>query len=90
MTLLRGGVPAGQGAGYPGSVRKFDGWAASYDLSQLQAVLYGPVHDAVLRYARRHIPCPGEYGASRDLLSGMDKYCPGQVPAASVRSIRRA
>ena len=59
MTLLRGGVPAGQGAGYPGSVRKFDGWAASYNLSQLQAVLYGPVHDAVLRYARRHIPCPG-------------------------------
>ena len=59
MTLLRGGVPAGQGAGYPGSVRKFDGWAASYNLSQLQAVLYGPVHNAVLRYARRHIPCPG-------------------------------
>jgi hypothetical protein len=23
---------------------RFDGWAATYDRSQLQAVLYGPVH----------------------------------------------
>jgi ubiquinone/menaquinone biosynthesis C-methylase UbiE len=37
----------------------FDGWAASYDRSQLQAVLYGPVHDAALRYARQHVPDPG-------------------------------
>jgi ubiquinone/menaquinone biosynthesis C-methylase UbiE len=40
-------------------VRGFDRWAASYDLSQLQTVLYGPVHDAVLRYARRHLRYPG-------------------------------
>ena len=59
MTLLQRGAPAGAGAGRPGSVRKFDGWAASYDFSQLQAVLYGPVHDAVLGYARQRVPCPG-------------------------------
>jgi len=41
-------------------VRRFDGWAASYDSSQLQSVLYGPVHDAVLRYARRHVQPPGQ------------------------------
>ena len=46
-------------AGCPGRDRRFDGWAASYDLSQLQAVLYGPVHDAVLRYARQHAPDAG-------------------------------
>jgi ubiquinone/menaquinone biosynthesis C-methylase UbiE len=38
---------------------KFDGWAASYDRSQLQNALYGPVHEAVLRYARRHVQHPG-------------------------------
>ncbi len=59
MTLLPGGVAAGQGTGRPDSIRKFDGWAASYDVSQLQTILYGPVHNAVLRYARRHIPGPG-------------------------------
>jgi ubiquinone/menaquinone biosynthesis C-methylase UbiE len=42
----------------PAWVRKYDCWAASYDSSQLQAVLYGPVHDAVLRYGRRHVPHP--------------------------------
>jgi ubiquinone/menaquinone biosynthesis C-methylase UbiE len=41
-----------------GRARQFDHWAASYDLSQLQAVLYGPVHDAVLRYARQHVLRP--------------------------------
>lgn len=43
----------------PAWVRKYDCWAASYDSSQLQALLYGPVHDAVLRYARQHIQDPG-------------------------------
>ena len=41
------------------SARRFDGWAASYNHSQLQAVLYGPVHDAVLRYTRQHVQHPG-------------------------------
>jgi ubiquinone/menaquinone biosynthesis C-methylase UbiE len=44
-------------AGEP--IRRFDRWAGSYELSQLQRVLYGPVHDAVLRYARQHSPHPG-------------------------------
>ena len=39
-------------------MRAYDRWAASYDSSQLQAVLYGPVHDAVLRYARQHVHDP--------------------------------
>jgi ubiquinone/menaquinone biosynthesis C-methylase UbiE len=53
------GRSAGSAPGYSASVRRFDSWAATYDLSQLQAVLYGPVHEAVLRYARRHIQHPG-------------------------------
>jgi len=39
-------------------VRRFDRWAASYDHSQLQTVLYSRVHEAVLRYARRHVQHP--------------------------------
>ncbi len=50
---------AGTGIGRSGLVRRFDSWAASYDRSQLQTVLYGPVHEAVLRYARRHVQRPG-------------------------------
>lgn len=42
----------------PAWARKYDCWAASYDSSQLQAVLYGPVHDAVLRYGRQHVQHP--------------------------------
>jgi ubiquinone/menaquinone biosynthesis C-methylase UbiE len=53
------GRSAGSGLGYPASVRRFDDWAATYDRSQLQAVLYGPVHDAVLRYARQQVQHPG-------------------------------
>jgi ubiquinone/menaquinone biosynthesis C-methylase UbiE len=49
----------GTGAGSSEPVRRFDGWAASYDLSQLQSVLYGPVHDAVLRYAQQRVQRPG-------------------------------
>jgi SAM-dependent methyltransferase len=44
---------------HPARVRAYDRWAASYDSSQLQAVLYGPIHDAVLRYARQHVQDPG-------------------------------
>jgi ubiquinone/menaquinone biosynthesis C-methylase UbiE len=46
------------GVACPGRVHTFDRWAASYDLSQLQTALYGPVHDAVLRYARQHVLRP--------------------------------
>ena len=59
MNLLRDRVPAGPGTGCAGYVRRFDGWAASYDRSPLQAVLYRPVHDVVLRYARQHVRYPG-------------------------------
>jgi ubiquinone/menaquinone biosynthesis C-methylase UbiE len=59
VNLLRDHVPAGPGTGCPGYVRRFDGWAASYDRSPLQTVLYRPVHDVVLRYARQHVPHPG-------------------------------
>ena len=50
---------SGAGAGRDEPVRRFDRWAASYELSQLQSVLYGPVHDAVLRYVRRRSLRPG-------------------------------
>ena len=58
MNLLPDHAPAGPGT-CPGYARRFDDWAASYDLSPLQTVLYGPVHDAVLRYARKHVRHPG-------------------------------
>lgn len=59
MNLPGDGSSAGAGIGCRGLARRFDRWAASYEVSQLQHVLYGPVHDAVLRYARRHVPHPG-------------------------------
>ena len=59
MNLLPDHAPAGPGTCCPGYARRFDDWAASYDLSPLQTVLYGPVHDAVLRYARQHVRHPG-------------------------------
>src|SRR5262249_61595545 len=40
-------------------VRRFDCWAADYDASQLQSMLFGPAHEAVVRYARLHVPRPG-------------------------------
>lgn len=48
--MQRTGSPAG-GAAIPvaGWARRFDRWAGSYDASQLQTVLYGPSHAAVLR-----------------------------------------
>lgn len=58
MNLLPDHPPAGAGT-CPGYARRFDDWAASYDLSPLQTVLYGPVHDVVLRYARQHARHPG-------------------------------
>ena len=59
MNLLRDHIPASSGSCCPGFTHRFDDWAASYDRSPLQAVLYGPVHDAVLRYARQHVRHPG-------------------------------
>jgi ubiquinone/menaquinone biosynthesis C-methylase UbiE len=59
MTLRQDSAPAGADAGCAELIRRFDRWAGSYEHSQLQRVLYGPVHDAVLRYARRHSPRPG-------------------------------
>ena len=58
MNLLPDHAPAGPGT-CPGYARRFDDWAASYDLRPLQTVLYGPVHDVVLRYAREHVRHPG-------------------------------
>jgi SAM-dependent methyltransferase len=59
VNLIRDHVPADPGTGCPRYIRRFDDWAASYDLSPLQTVLYGPVHDVVLRYARQHVRHPG-------------------------------
>ena len=59
MAPQRNSASAAAGARRDERVRRFDRWAASYELSQLQGVLYGPVHDAVLRYVRRHSPHPG-------------------------------
>jgi SAM-dependent methyltransferase len=58
MNLLPDHAPAGPDT-CPGYARRFDDWAASCDLSPLQTVLYEPVHDAVLRYARQHVRHPG-------------------------------
>lgn len=63
-------------------VRRFDGWAESYNLSQLQTVLYAPVHDAVVRYARQHIERPGRI---------LDVGCgTGRLPARLVSGYRHA
>jgi ubiquinone/menaquinone biosynthesis C-methylase UbiE len=59
MTSRPDTAPAGADAGCAEPIRRFDRWAGTYEHSQLQRVLYGPVHDAVLRYARRHSPYPG-------------------------------
>jgi ubiquinone/menaquinone biosynthesis C-methylase UbiE len=65
-----------------GSVRRFDCWAADYDTSQLQTVLYGPVHEAVLRYAWLHIPRPGRI---------LDVGCgTGRLPARIVSAYQEA
>jgi len=53
VTMLRDRVPAGPGTGCPGYVRRFDGWAASYDRSPLQTVLYRPVQNATAAVPRR-------------------------------------
>jgi ubiquinone/menaquinone biosynthesis C-methylase UbiE len=89
--------PAGAGTGRPASVGRFDGWAASYDCSQLQSVLYGPVHDAVLRYARRHVQRPGQIldvgcGTGRLSVRLLSGYRDARVVGvdASVGMIRNA
>lgn len=73
---------AGAGVGGPGPDRRFDLWAADYDLSQLQTVLYGPVHDAALRYVRQHVPDPG---AVLDVGCGT-----GRLPARLAEVCRQA
>jgi SAM-dependent methyltransferase len=76
------GAGAAHAAARPGGERKFDRWAASYDLSQLQPVLYGPVHDEVLRYAQEHLPRPGWI---------LDVGCgTGRLPARLVSGYRQA
>jgi len=63
-------------------VRRFDCWAADYDTSQLQTVLYGPVHEAVLRYARLYIPRSGRI---------LDVGCgTGRLPARIVSAYQEA
>ena len=82
MSLPGNAVSAGASARRSESVLRFDRWAASYELSQLQTVLYGRVHDAVLRYARRHVPDPGTI---------LDVGCgTGRLPARLVSSYGRA
>jgi ubiquinone/menaquinone biosynthesis C-methylase UbiE len=44
----------------PAGIRRFDRWAAGYESSQLQGLLYGRVHDAVVRQARRRVRDPGK------------------------------
>lgn len=74
--------PAGAGIKRSESAHRFDGWAATYNLSQLQTVLYGPVHDAVLRYARQHVHHPGRI---------LDVGCgTGRLPAKLISGYRHA
>ena len=58
MAQASSGRYGATGISAPESARRFDSWAASYDRSQLQTVLYSRVHEAVLRYARRHVQHP--------------------------------
>ncbi len=81
----------------PAWVRKYDCWAASYDSSQLQAVLYGPVHDAVLRYAQQHVQHPGWIldvgcGTGRLLVRLESAYPQAQLVGvdASARMVKKA
>lgn len=63
-------------------VRRFDCWAADYDASQLQSMLFGPAHEAVVRYARLHVPRPGRI---------LDVGCgTGRLAARIAWSYRRA
>ena len=77
--------------------RRFDRWAAGYDGSQLQAVLYGPVHEAVLRHARLRVPRPRHIldvgcGTGRLAARTAHAYQRAQVAAvdASTEMIRNA
>jgi hypothetical protein len=58
MTLLRQ-----VGTGRAESVLRFARWAASHELGQLQTVLYGRVHDAVLQYAGQEHRQPPRAGS---------------------------
>jgi hypothetical protein len=80
MELPRGGVSAAAGTIHSESVLRFDSWAATYDLSQLQTVLYGRVHDAVLPYARRRVPDPGAISRvmAPDALLVVADVCPAR------------
>ncbi len=63
---LRGTAPGPRGAAAapviarPAGIRRFDSWAAGYESSQLQGLLYGRVHDAVVGQARRRVRDPGQ------------------------------
>jgi SAM-dependent methyltransferase len=73
---------AGAGIRRAESARRFDVWAATYNLSPLQAVLYRPVHDAVLRYAQQDVRHPGRI---------LDVGCgTGRLPARLVSGYRHA
>lgn len=60
MTVDRAGTGrADRVTARPAALPRFDRWAASYDASQLQAVLYRRAHDAVMRQAQRRVRDPG-------------------------------
>ena len=78
-------------------VRRFDCWAADYDDSQLQSMLFGPAHEAVVRYARLHVPRHGRIldvgcGTGRLAARLACSYRRGQVAGidASTQMIKNA
>ena len=42
----------------PSAVVRFDQWAPNYERSELQRLVFGPAHEAVLRRCARFVPAP--------------------------------
>ncbi|MFI0357001.1 class I SAM-dependent methyltransferase [Actinomadura sp. 9N407] len=87
MTSLSDPADLPDARGSPGRPASFARWACGYDTSQLQRVLYEPVHHQVLGHARRHMPCPTQIldvgcGTGR-LTSACARYYP-DVPTIGI------